>query len=158
MQGWNPRKQAEKSVRVSHGHHSLATSFSLHVEAWRVIINGEFLCWEIPDTVDHGIPNCKLRDSMTECSWLGKQDVWTKFTVKWTKLLILSSFLPQLGYQARWSYNLPSRPGLSSSAASFSFCLHYFPVLRSFPMNWLFASGGRGWGGKWTWIWANSGR
>ena len=30
-----------------------------------------------------------------------------------------------------------------TSANPFSFCLHSFPALGSFPMNWLFASGGQ---------------
>ena len=34
-------------------------------------------------------------------------------------------------------------PTISSSAAPFSFCLQYFPASGSFPMNWLFASGGQ---------------
>ena len=32
---------------------------------------------------------------------------------------------------------------IPSLAASFSFCLQYFPALGSFPMSWLFASGGQ---------------
>ena len=32
---------------------------------------------------------------------------------------------------------------ISSSTASFSFCFQAFPVLESFPMSWLFASGGQ---------------
>ena len=32
---------------------------------------------------------------------------------------------------------------ISSSAASFSFCLPSFPASGSFPMSWLFASGGQ---------------
>ena len=32
---------------------------------------------------------------------------------------------------------------ISSSAASFSFCLQSFPASGSFPMNWLFTSGGQ---------------
>ena len=32
---------------------------------------------------------------------------------------------------------------ISSSATPFSFCLQTFPVLGSFPMSWLFASGGQ---------------
>ena len=32
---------------------------------------------------------------------------------------------------------------ISSSPAPFSFCLQSFSALRSFPMNWLFASGGQ---------------
>ena len=34
-------------------------------------------------------------------------------------------------------------PTISSSAIPFSSCLHSFPALGSFPMNWLFASGGQ---------------
>ena len=33
---------------------------------------------------------------------------------------------------------------ISSSAFLFSFCLQFFPELGSFPLNWLFASGGQG--------------
>ena len=32
---------------------------------------------------------------------------------------------------------------ISSTAASFSFCLQFFPVSGSFPMSWLFISGGQ---------------
>ena len=32
---------------------------------------------------------------------------------------------------------------ISSSVALFSFCLQSFPASQSFPMSWLFASGGR---------------
>ena len=32
---------------------------------------------------------------------------------------------------------------ISSSATLFSFCLHSFPASGSFPMSWLFASGGQ---------------
>ena len=32
---------------------------------------------------------------------------------------------------------------ISSSAAPFSFSFHYFPALGSFPMSWLFTSGGQ---------------
>ena len=38
----------------------------------------------------------------------------------------------------QWCY-----PAVSSSAALFSFCLQSFPASRSFPMSWLFASGGQ---------------
>ena len=34
-------------------------------------------------------------------------------------------------------------PTISSSAALFSFCLQSFPASRSFPVSWLFASGGQ---------------
>ena len=34
-------------------------------------------------------------------------------------------------------------PTISSSATLFSFCLQSFPVSGSFPMSWLFASGGQ---------------
>ena len=33
---------------------------------------------------------------------------------------------------------------ISSSAFLFSFCLQFFPELGSYPLNWLFASGGQG--------------
>ena len=39
---------------------------------------------------------------------------------------------------SRWYYLT-----VSSSAAPFSFCLHSFPVLVSFPMSWLFESSGQ---------------
>ena len=38
-----------------------------------------------------------------------------------------------------WSYYL----AIWSSVIPFSFCLHSFPTLGSFPINWLFASGGQ---------------
>ena len=34
-------------------------------------------------------------------------------------------------------------PAISSSVAPFSFCLRSFPAPRSFPMSWLFLSGGQ---------------
>ena len=34
---------------------------------------------------------------------------------------------------------------ISSSAPFISFCLQSFPASRSFPMSWLFASGGQSW-------------
>ena len=39
---------------------------------------------------------------------------------------------------SRWSH-----PAISSSATLFSFCLQSFPASGSFPMSWLFASGGQ---------------
>ena len=38
----------------------------------------------------------------------------------------------------QWCY-----PTISSSVTSFSFCLQSFPASGSFPMGWLFASGGQ---------------
>ena len=38
----------------------------------------------------------------------------------------------------RWCH-----PTISSSVAAFSSCLQSFPALRSFPLCWLFASGGQ---------------
>ena len=40
--------------------------------------------------------------------------------------------------QSRWCYLT-----ISSSASPCSFCLQYFPASGSFPMRWLFASGGQ---------------
>ena len=34
-------------------------------------------------------------------------------------------------------------PTISSSVTPYSFCLQSFPALRSFPLSWLFASGGQ---------------
>ena len=39
---------------------------------------------------------------------------------------------------SQWCY-----PTISSSTAPFSFCLQSFPASRSFPMSWLFISGGQ---------------
>ena len=39
---------------------------------------------------------------------------------------------------SRWCY-----PTISPSAAPFSFCFQSFPASGSFPMNWLFTSGGQ---------------
>ena len=39
---------------------------------------------------------------------------------------------------SRWCH-----PTISSYVVPFSSCLQYFPALRSFPMSWLFASGGQ---------------
>ena len=39
---------------------------------------------------------------------------------------------------SQWCY-----PTISSSAALFSFCLQSFPASGSFPMSWLFTSGGQ---------------
>ena len=39
---------------------------------------------------------------------------------------------------SRWCH-----PTISSSAAPFSFCLHYFPASGSFPMSRIFASSGQ---------------
>ena len=39
---------------------------------------------------------------------------------------------------SRWCY-----PTVSSSATLFSFCLQFFPASGSFPVYWLFASGGQ---------------
>ena len=39
---------------------------------------------------------------------------------------------------SQWCY-----PTISSSVVPFSSCLQSFPAARSFPMNWLFASGGQ---------------
>ena len=45
---------------------------------------------------------------------------------------------PSLCPLSQWCY-----PAISSSAAPFSFCLQSFPTSGSFPMSWLFTSGGQ---------------
>ena len=52
------------------------------------------------------------------------------FTVSWALLKSMSI--------ESWRYLT-----ISSSVTSFSFCLQSFPASGSFPMNWLFASGGQ---------------
>ena len=80
-------------------------------------------------------------------------DDWTELSPK-----VMWDSLRHHGLQhARLSWPLPSprscsdscplsqwcHPTISSSAASFSFCLQTFPVSRSFPMSQLFTSGGQ---------------
>ena len=44
-----------------------------------------------------------------------------------------------------WAYPLSRwcHPTISSSVIPFSFCLQYFPASGSFPVSWLFTSGGQ---------------
>ena len=50
---------------------------------------------------------------------------------------------PSLSPGVCWSSCQWCYPTISSSATLFSFCLQSFPASGSFPMSWLFASGGQ---------------
>ena len=66
------------------------------------------------------------------------------FVTPWTAVcqIALSFTISRVGSKScplsRWRYLT-----ISSSVTSVSFCLQSFPACRSFPMNWLFASGGQ---------------
>jgi len=59
-------------------------------------------------------------------SWGGKESDLTE-RLNWTELMPIASVMPS---------------AISSSVIPFSSCLQSFPVSGSFPMSWLFSSGG----------------
>ena len=66
------------------------------------------------------------------------------FATPWTTALQVSlSFTMSQTFLKLMSIESVIHPTISSSAALFSSCLHCFPASRSFPMSWLFASGGQ---------------
>ena len=60
-------------------------------------------------------------------SWGGKESDMTE-RLNWTELMPIASVMPST---------------ISSSVIPFSSCLQSFPVSGSFPMSWLFSSGGQ---------------
>ena len=66
------------------------------------------------------------------CVW-PSVTLWMQHTIL-HNLLCLLRFIPL----SQWCYLT-----ISSSAVLFSFCLQSFPASGSFPVSWLFASGGR---------------
>ena len=63
-------------------------------------------------------------------SWTVAHQAPLSFTVSWSLLKLMSI--------DQWFH-----PAISSSVAPFSSCPESFPASRSFPMSWLFASGGQ---------------
>ena len=59
--------------------------------------------------------------------WTAACQAFLSFTISWD----LPKFI-----------SIESIDSMASSVALFSFCLQSFPASGSFPMNWLFASGG----------------
>ena len=63
-------------------------------------------------------------------AWTSASQASLSFTVSWSLLKLMS---------IEWVMHLP----ISSSVAHFSSCLQSFPASASFPMSWLFTSGGQ---------------
>ena len=77
---------------------------------------------------------------LSETSWIAASQASLSFTVSWS---LLNSYP-----MSQWCCLT-----ISSSFALFSFCLQSFPASGSFPMSWLFASGGQSIE-AWAWAWA----
>ena len=66
------------------------------------------------------------------------------FVTPWTAALQASlSFTDSWSCPSSCPLGLWCHPTISFSSALFSFCLQSFPASRSWPMSWLFASGGQ---------------
>ena len=89
------------------------------------------------------IADCLFLISSCCCRSVTNNNVWL-FVATWTAAhqaflsLTISWSFPSSCLLTRWCHRT-----ISSSVALFSFCIQSFPGSASFPMSWLFASGGQ---------------
>ena len=97
-----------------------------------------FLGWEDPQSRKRQpssvfLPGkCLLLSRLFAAPWTAALQAPLSFTISWSlrKLMSVVSVMPP-------------HPVISSSVAPFSSCLQSFPASGSFPISWLFASGGQ---------------
>ena len=91
-----------------------------------------------PDTSVHGIFLARMREWVAALSLQGILPTWDEAHSSYTAHSFFTGESPRKPHPlSRWCYLT------NSSSATLFFCLHSFPASGSFPMSWLFTSGGQ---------------